>query len=268
MEKEIKIADSKILYRVYGSGPTIVLVHGFGETGEVWSNQVDFLKKSYRLIVPDLPGSGASEMIDDMSMEGMAEAVRLIIEKERPDTSEKSLPIMIGHSMGGYITLAFAEAHPSELRGMGLFHSSAFADSQEKIATRRKGIEFIRQHGAFEFLKNATPNLFSPRSKDEKAEFIDQFISSLNNFSPQALVSYYESMIKRPDRTSVLKKVKIPVLFVLGKYDAAIPIEDGLKQCHLPEKSYIHVLHESGHMGMVEESDKSNRLLETFFSEN
>jgi pimeloyl-ACP methyl ester carboxylesterase len=74
-------------------------------------------------------------------------------------------------------------------------------------------------------------------------------------------------MIKRPDRTTVLKKTKMPVLFIMGEHDIAVPLQDGLNQCHLPEKSYFHVLHQSGHMGMLEETEKSNRLLEEFLNE-
>jgi pimeloyl-ACP methyl ester carboxylesterase len=279
MDKEIKIAGKRIFYRVHGDGRPVMLVHGFGETGDVWKKQSPLQTSpvggGFQLIVPDLPGSGQSELIDDMSMEGMAEVLKLILDKEVFNQSESSkIPpsggggaVMIGHSMGGYITLAFAEKYEGLLRSFGLFHSSAFADTEEKKAARRKGIEFIKEKGAFEFLNTATPNLFSPRSKNEFPGLIAEFVQSLNNFSPESLVSYYESMIKRPDRTMVLKKTKMPVLFVMGEYDNAIPLQDGLKQCHLPEKSYFHVLHQSGHMGMLEETEISNRLLEKFLNE-
>lgn len=262
MTKEIQIAGKRIVYRVTGTGSPVMLIHGFGEDGEIWDKQVDYLKDRFQLIVPDLPGSGRSEMIDDMSMEGMAEVIRSIIHEENID----SCPV-IGHSMGGYITLALMESYWNHVSAFGLFHSSAFADSEEKIATRRKGIEFIQQKGAFEFLKTAIPNLFSPISKDEKPELIAKQVVASDNFLPAALVSYYEAMIKRPDRTDILRKATVPVLFIMGKYDAAIPLEDGLKQCHLPEKSYIHILHESGHMGMLEEAGKSNLILDKFLLE-
>jgi pimeloyl-ACP methyl ester carboxylesterase len=270
MNKEITIDGKKIFYRVYGNGKPVMLVHGFGETGNVWKAQVEFLKPKYQLIVPDLPGSGQSEMIDDMSMEGMAEVLKTILDTESSKASpfRGGLVGLIGHSMGGYITLAFVEKYEGLLSSFGLFHSSAFADTEEKKATRRKGIEFIKEHGAFEFLKTATPNLFSQQTKDEMPGLIGEFVESLNNFSPESLVSYYESMIKRPDRTAILKKTKMPVLFILGEFDNAIPLQDGLKQCHLPEQATINILHRSGHMGMMEETDKSNRLLEEFLSES
>lgn len=247
------------------------MIHGFGEESDVWKNQIEFLKNKFQLIIPDLPGSGKSEMIDDMSMEGMAEVIKTILDSEfpkiPPSTGGGFRGAMIGHSMGGYILLAFVEKYWNHLNAFGLFHSSAYPDSEEKKAVRRKAIEFINQHGAFEFLKTTTPNLFSPKTKDERPELINEQISGLSNFSPAALVSYYKAMMQRPDRTEMLQKAAMPVLFIMGKYDNAVPLEDGLEQCHLPEKSYIHILHQSGHMGMLEEADASNSILEKFLLE-
>jgi pimeloyl-ACP methyl ester carboxylesterase len=262
METTIQIAGKNIFYRVYGNGKPVMLVHGFGETGDVWKNQVAFLKDSFQLIVPDLPGSGQSEMIEDMSMEGMAEILKQIINNEKIGKLS-----MIGHSMGGYITLAFAKKYADHLNAFGLFHSTAYADSEEKKSTRRKGIEFMRKNGTAEFLKTTTPNLFSPLTLDKRPQLIDEFLRSLNNFSVPAFVSYYEAMMQRPDNTELLKTTTLPVLFVLGEYDNAVPLQDSLRLVHLPEKSYIHILHQSGHMGMLEEEEKSNDLLKIFLSE-
>ena len=259
VEKTILYQNKKILYRNIGNGNPVMLVHGFGEDGSVWHAQVEFLKDKYHLIIPDIPGSGRSEMINDMSMEGMAEVLHSIIHEENIDTCT-----VIGHSMGGYITLALVESYWNHVNAFGLFHSTAFADTEEKKQIRKKGIEFIKQHGAFEFLKTSTPNLFSPKSKSQIADSIEDFIASLANFSPDALVSYYEAMMKRPDRTAILKNTKNPVLFIAGEHDNAVPLDDVLKQCHLPEKSYIHILKNSGHMGMMEETEKANQILEEF----
>ena len=262
VEKTVLYQNKKILYRSIGTGDPVMLVHGFGEDGKVWHKQVEHLKKKYHLIVPDLPGSGRSEMIADMSMEGMAEVLHTIIHEENIDRCT-----VIGHSMGGYITLALIESYWNHVNAFGLFHSSAFADTEEKKVTRKKGIEFIKQHGAFEFLKTATPNLFSPNSKLQITNSIDRFINSLKDFTPEALISYYEAMMSRPERTSILKNTKNPVLFIAGEHDNAVPLNDILKQCHLPEKSYFHVLKNSGHMGMMEETQNANRILEEFLLE-
>jgi pimeloyl-ACP methyl ester carboxylesterase len=172
--------------------------------------------------------------------------------------------ILIGHSMGGYITLALAEKYPERLKAFGLFHSTAFADSEEKKEARRKGIKFIQQHGSYEFFKTSTPNLFAPATKEERGHLVTEQIEAVRNVAGAALVNYYESMIKRPDRTAVLKNSQVPVLFVMGRFDNAVPLEDVLKQCHLPQLSYIELLHNSGHMGMVEETERSNKVLTEF----
>jgi pimeloyl-ACP methyl ester carboxylesterase len=267
-EKQVVLDGKTLYYWTAGEGPAVVvLVHGFAEDGSVWENQVESLKE-FHLIIPDLPGSGKSEMIGDMSMEGLANALRQLIVHETAmvffKEGEPGSVIMIGHSMGGYVTLAFAEKYPEMLRAFGLFQSTAFGDSEEKKETRRKGIAFIEKNGGFEFIKTTAPNLYSPQTRAKRPDLIEQQINSLRNVSDAALVSYYESMIRRPDRTSVLKTTKMPVLFVLGKYDNAVPLADGLRQCYLPSLSYIHILEYSGHMGMQEEPKEATEMVTNF----
>jgi pimeloyl-ACP methyl ester carboxylesterase len=252
---EVIINGKKIFYRSKGKGPAIVLLHGFAEEGSIWKQQFDIFT-NHRLIIPDLPGSGGSEITDDMSIDGMAVTINEFLK-----ASGIRRCILIGHSMGGYITLAYAEKFKDSLNGFGLVHSTAYPDSNEKIETRNKGISFIEQQGAYEFLKISIPNLYSPITKKMHPQFIEEQISSSHNFSAASLVSYYKAMIHRPDRTKVLIDNELPVLFILGKYDTATPLKDGLQLCHMPWISYIHILENSGHMGMIEESSESNKAL-------
>ncbi|RPD50539.1 alpha/beta fold hydrolase [Paracnuella aquatica] len=260
LETTCNISGVPLFYRTAGEGPAVVLLHGFGETGIIWNDQVSALS-GYRLIVPDLPGSGQSAMIGDMSMEGLATAVHGLLQELGIERC-----VLIGHSMGGYIALAFLEKYGELLAGIGLFHSSAFADSEEKKGTRQKGIQFIEKHGAAAFLETATPNLYSPATKEERPELVSAHIESVKEASAAALIAYYRSMMQRPDRTALLQQNKIPVLFVLGKYDTAVPMADGLAQAHLPAVSHVHLLEHSGHMGMKEETERSNGLLQAFLT--
>lgn len=266
-EKEIRLKGKRLFYRTTGEGPAVVLLHGFGEDGTIWTNQFTAFPEN-KLIIPDLPGSGKSETIEDMSMEGLAEAIQQLIVHEQATLffkeGEPGSVTIIGHSMGGYIALAFVEKYHHMLNGFGLFHSTSYPDSEEKKATRRKGIAFIEQHGPFEFLKTTIPNLYSAITKDQKRALIEEQINSVRNFSGAALVSYYVSMMQRPNRSHLLSQTQLPVLFVMGRYDAAVPLEDGLKQCHLPDQSYVHILENSGHMGMIEEFEKSNQILNQY----
>ena len=127
MEKQIFYYQNKIHYRVIGSGTAVLLVHGFGEDGLLWDEMVAALSDKFQFIAPDLPGSGKSDAIEDMTMEGLAEILEAIIQNENINKA-----VVIGHSMGGYISLAYAEKYIHRIQAFGLFHSTAFADSDEK----------------------------------------------------------------------------------------------------------------------------------------
>lgn len=260
--------DKKIVYRLEGKGKPIVLLHGFGEDGNIWNEQVKALKEKYCVIIPDLPGSGQSETLDGKcTLDDYAEVVKAIADEIIFKTGKENFDqfCLIGHSMGGYITLAFAEKYPGFLNSFGLFHSSAYADDEAKIATRKKGIDFIKKNGAKAFLKTSIANLFSEQTKKEHLELISQLFDIAKNITPTALIQYYEAMILRPDRTSVLQSFTKPVLFIIGKHDTAVPLETSLQQCYLPAISSVHILQHSGHMGMWEEEKLSTSYLEKFF---
>jgi pimeloyl-ACP methyl ester carboxylesterase len=261
--KHIICQNSFVYYQVYGAGKPVVLLHGFGENGKVWYPQIDFLQEHFCLIVPDIPGSGQSALIKDANIDTYADVVKEIIDKEYPAEGKTRVNI-IGHSMGGYITLAFAEKYPSYLNSIGLFHSTAFADGEEKKQTRRKAIDFIKTKGAFAFLKTSTPGLFTKSFAEKAPEKINELIEDGKKFSNEALVQYYEAMIARPDRTDILKKLTTPVLFIIGEQDMAIPLQSSLQQCYLPNQSYVTILEESAHMGMWEEPEKANKSLFNF----
>jgi pimeloyl-ACP methyl ester carboxylesterase len=173
---------------------------------------------------------------------------------------------MLGHSMGGYITLAFAEKYPGLLDGFGLIHSTAFADTEEKKQTRERGIAFIDQHGAHAFLKTSIPNLFGKRFQEEFPEKITSLVEAAAAFTKESLQQYYRAMIRRPNRAPVLESNPLPVLFVMGTEDVAAPMTEVLQQAHLPNKSYIHILPGTGHMGMWEAPEALNQWILAFIT--
>lgn len=253
----------RIFYRKEGKGRPVLLLHGFAENGNIWNEQIKSLQNKYFLIIPDLPGSGHSEALEGKaSLEDYAEIIKVIYDEVILKMSKQFC--MIGHSMGGYITLAFAQKYESLLNSFGLFHSSAFADDADKITTRKKGIEFIKKTGSETFLKASVPNLFFEKTKIEKPALNDKLIDLGKNIAPTVLIQYYEAMIARPERVSVLENFKKPVLFIIGENDNAVPIEASLRQCAVPSISIIHILKNSGHMGMWEEAQLCNNYLENF----
>lgn len=261
--KEIVFKNRKIRYRSEGKGKHVILLHGFAEDGRIWDHQVKGLKQHFHFIIPDIPGSGSSEMLNGkVSLALYADAVKAIADaeiKKGPKTFT-----LIGHSMGGYISMAFAEKYPELLNGLGLFHSTSYADDEQKKEIRNKGIDFIKKNGAASFLKNTVQNLFSEKSKNEKPGLIEKLLNLSKDFSSAALIQYYRAMRDRPDRSSVLQKFQQPVLFIQGMHDNAVPLNSGLAQSHLPGICFFKVLNDSGHMGMWEEETEATAYMKHF----
>ncbi len=247
-------------YQKSGNGYPIVFIHGFGEDGRIWKNQLVDLEKNYTCIIPDLPGSGQSELpSNEISIDTMADFIyEIIVQEQIPKT------ILLGHSMGGYITLAFAEKNAQLLDGFGLVHSSAYADDDIKKENRRKSIKLIENEGKEIFLKAMIPNLYSEVSKQAKKEELAFHLTMALECSSLSLVAYYNAMINRPDRTSVLRQANIPILFVLGTEDTAVPIQHGLTQSAIPSYSQVEVLEQIGHTSMLENPEKLNSILNSF----
>lgn len=258
--------NTNISYNIYGSGINVVLLHGFGEDSNTWKYQTEYLKDKCKLIVIDVPGSGDSDLIHGLSeavtIEDYATYIHAVLQHE--DVHEC---IMLGHSMGGYITMAFARLYPKMLKGFGLIHSSAAADSEEKKQTRKKGIEFMEEHGAYLFLKTSIPGLFGEKYNQTNSAEVDSFIEDAKAITAEASIQYCTAMMNRPDTTHVLKSSEIPVIFILGTEDNAAPVKDVLPQTAMPKQSYIHILEGAGHMGHWEQHEKVNSYLLSFIND-
>lgn len=249
-----------IYYSKNGFGPVVVLLHGFGEDSTVWQQQVQYLETSYQLITPDLRGSGASDTLAPASsIEQMADDVIEILQHENIDHCT-----IIGHSMGGYVALALVEKYPSWFNGIGLVHSTSYADNEEKKQARTKSIEFIEQNTAAEFIKATIPNLFGDAFKINYPNKVNALIERGQNFTKEHLIAYYRSMIARPDRTHVIEHTKVPVLYFIGGEDKAVNPADALQQAGLPAVCSVQLVTGIAHMGMLEASDKLNKTLEDF----
>jgi len=236
-----------------GTGTAVVLLHGFAEDGSTWDNLLAPLSARCRLIIPNLPAAS--------SIEDLATAVKALLDHLGIDKC-----IMIGHSMGGYIALAFAEKYPDRLTALGLFHSTAYPDSEEKKAIRRKSIDFIRKNGADLFIRQSTPGLFGQYTHQHHPQLIDAMIDRYATFSPDTLIAWYQAMITRPDRTAVLREFHGPILFIIGEEDTIIPLHGALEQSHLPAVSHIHLVKNTGHEGMHESPGPCNDILQDFIN--
>jgi pimeloyl-ACP methyl ester carboxylesterase len=246
-------------YKDEGSGRALVLVHGFPESISIWEDFTRTLTRHFRVIRIDLPGHGQSAMLGDVhTMELMAEAVKTIL-----DHANVASCVMIGHSMGGYVTLAFAEKYPAMLSGFGLFHSQASADTEEGMSNRERTIALIKENRE-NFLHFFIPNLFTEENRLKHAEAIEELQAQAGKVKPESLIAAMEGMKQRKDRTHVLEASEVPVLFILGKQDSRMPYENIMKQAALPNHSEILLLGNSAHMGFIESSEITLRTVKDF----
>lgn len=261
MQQKLLGADHSLSYFITGKGDrSIILIHGFGEDSRIWKHQINFLENDFHLYIPDLPGTGESKIGNkELSMESMAEMIKQMMDEEKI-----SQCIMLGHSMGGYVTLAFAELYPERLSAFGLIHSTAYADNEEKKAARQKSISFIKEHTAAEFMKTTIPNLFSQTFNTEHKEQVDELIEQGNQFTAEALIAYYTAMINRPNRSHILQNTTVPVLFFIGSEDKAVSPADALAQTALPTVCMAKLVPGIAHMGMLEAIEELNTTIREF----
>lgn len=247
-------------YTDSGSGDALVFLHGFCESKEVWTDFVKPLTQKFRIITLDLPGFGANTNQEaNFSMEFMADAVQ-----KQLDAIGVKKCILIGHSMGGYVSMAFAEKYSTTLTGLCLFHSSALPDTEEKKENRDKSIDYIERHGVDNFINPFIEPLFYQENRARLQDKID-LMKRIGKQTPKASVQgALAAMRDRPDRTKVLESLTCPVLFIFGKDDGAVPLDKALEQCHLPANSMVYFLGKTGHMGMFERTYETRKAIEKF----
>jgi pimeloyl-ACP methyl ester carboxylesterase len=249
-------------YTESGKGKTLVLVHGFCESNQIWKKLQPQLSTKYRVICSDLPGFGKSPLkVKDISIAYYAEMLKELLSFLNVDKC-----CMIGHSLGGYVTLAFAEKYPVMLNSFGLFHSTAFADNTEKKESRNKTIQFIEKHGVEMFAQSFVSPLFYAENRMLLKEEIATTTSIAAASSREGVIEATKAMRDRSDYTHVLKNTTLPVLFIIGKEDTAVPLEKSLEQCHIPGDSTVHFIKGVGHMGMIENPDDTIRIVEKFMN--
>jgi pimeloyl-ACP methyl ester carboxylesterase len=241
---------------------TVILIHGFPERGRIFERQIKDLSPNYHLIVPDLPCSGDSPYNPLLSrIEDFSAIIKSIM-----DTEKRKKAVIIGHSMGGYIALAFASRYPELVAGLGLLHSTAYSDSPEKKANRLKAIQTMEKYGGAAFLKSMIPALFGSNFKMHHPEIIQGLIQQGAQFDTRALQQYYQIMHDRTDKTELFKTLSIPYLFISGTQDQAAPKDDLLKQCSTADVALIAILDGAGHMGFMEQPDEVRQHLINFLS--
>lgn len=251
---------SSIYSEVRGEGNPVILIHGFCEASAIWKPLINKLAFSHQVITLDLPGFGKSPLPKTpFSIADIAEEVYQWMKENQLLGS-----VIIGHSLGGYVSLALAEKYPDSIKGFGLFHSTAFADDEEKKHSRNKTIEFVRKRGVKVFADSFVSQLIYVKNRDRLDKEISVITSDAANTNEKSLVAYMEAMRDRPDRTDVLKSFKAPILFIAGDQDTSVPFEKSQAQFEFMRQPHLTVLKEVGHMGMYEATSESFEAISKF----
>jgi pimeloyl-ACP methyl ester carboxylesterase len=241
-----------------GQGQPVVLIHGFCEISEMWRSFAEELSSDFRVICPDLPGFGKSPIdSDQITLEEVA--VQL---EEWMEENQISNPIVIGHSLGGYVALALLELMGSRLKAIGLFHSTAFPDDQEKKEMRDRTVIFLMKNGVDKFVTTFVPQLFPEPRRDELQTQIDLAIEQAKESTLEGLIAFTRAMRDRKDRLEVLEHFSSPKLLIAGTLDGAVKIEASRAQKHA-FTDYFE-LGETGHMGMVERRNETLEIIRNF----
>jgi pimeloyl-ACP methyl ester carboxylesterase len=258
--KKVKTRSTEVSFYDEGHGDPIVLIHGFAGSKQYWEKIIPQLMNEYRVIALDLPGHGESEMVKDRySIEDMASTV-----KELLDQLGLEKVTLFGHSLGGYITLAFAELYPHYLKGFSLVHSTANPDSDEAKEARENNAKKIQEEGAGPFIEGLSLKLFSPENTEVNAKEIEETVKIGMMTKVEGLVSALMAMKDRPERNKVLEETKLPVLLIAGEQDQIIP----------PEKTFTvskqniekRVIQNAGHMSMYEQPEELVKVMKDFLA--
>ncbi len=262
MKKSIEYRGVDVFYTLRGKGPALVFIHGYLESKAVWESFIPRFTGDHTVICIDIPGHGESGVIGQVhEMEDMARAVKAVIDAEKREKIT-----LFGHSMGGYITLSFVSLFPGTLNGYCLFHSTCFADNEEKKKNREREISLVKCGKKMQIIHTNIPKGFA----DSNLGKMDDMVSTMKEIAvmnPESgIVALLRGMMNRKDHTATLKRSVPHPLIIWGKKDNYIPEEVFQRLTEISPASSVIILKNSGHMGFLEEPDCAYSGIKSYLS--
>ncbi len=259
MIKTTQFKNGIVSFSDTGKGRVVVLLHGFLGSHVIWEKTIHFLSKYFRVISIDLPGHGQTDCFGYVhTTELMAKSVKAVM-----DSLRLKKYVIIGHSMGGYAALAFADMYPDNLRGLCLYHSTSYADSEEKKKDRSRSIKIVKSNHKI-YTTEVIKNLFAEKNLKYLKEEIAFAQKIGSTCSKQSIIASLEGMKDRPNRDIILGMAHYPIMMVIGEHDNVLPAKQLLEQSDLIKNKHILYLEHDGHMGFLESPRVSNTALKKF----
>jgi pimeloyl-ACP methyl ester carboxylesterase len=248
MQQFVTYKNIEIAYSVSGTGNALVLLHGFLETSTMWTPYVEVFSKTHKVITIDLLGHGKTSCLGYIhTMEEMAETVFAVIKELRLRKFH-----LAGHSMGGYVALAFAELYPDYLKGVCLINSTARADSETRKINRDRAIKAVK-HNHKQFIRISITNLFRPKNRKIFSKELKEAKKEALTTSLQGIIAALEGMKIREDREVLLHFSPYKKMMIIGKHDPVLNFEDLIDQT---KNSEVDVdIFPDGHMSHIENKE-------------
>ena len=250
----------RINFNDEGNGLPIVLLHGYLESSEIWNGLKEKLATRFRIISIDLPGHGLSDVYGEThTMEFMAAVVKSVLD----NLSVKKV-FLVGHSLGGYVALAFLELYPEYLFGYSLFHSHPFADPPEALEKRIREIVIVKAGKKELIYPDNVTRMFAPSNLEKFATALSRSKEIASMIPGDGIIAVLNGMMKRPSRLLLMEEGNVPCLWILGSMDNYIPCDIIMNKVKLPPNASVIILEDSGHIGFIEEEDRSVKVITDF----
>jgi 3-oxoadipate enol-lactonase len=260
----VQINNIQLAYTDAGIGRPIVLIHGYPFNRSLWNEQVDVLSNSYRVIAPDLRGFGDSDAAaEPATMNRLAQDVASLM-----DHLEIPQAVIAGLSMGGYVALAFCKQFPSRVRALILADTRAEADTEEGKQTREQQAEKALSEGMAGIADAMLPKLLTPETVSKRPDVVKRVRDMMLKTKPEGAAAALRGMAEREDLTSLLPKISVPTLIMVGAEDAITPVADSQKMSQAIVGSRLVVLENAGHVSNLERTEQFNEALLGFLRES
>src|SRR5678815_2720341 len=249
-------------YEDVGSGPSVVLPHGYPFNRSMWADQMAELKQHHRVIVPDLRGHGGSAVSSAASMQSMATDVASLLE-----TLNISRATIGGLSMGGYVALAFYRLFPLRVRSLVLADTRAQADTDEGKENREKQAQKALSEGMEGIADGLLPKLLAPETVTKHPEIVKRLRGMMAETNPEGAAAALRGMAGRQDQTSFLSRIIAPTLILVGSEDAVTPVADSELMHREIGGSRLKIIEGAGHVSNLERPEEFNAALVKFLND-
>lgn len=262
MGRRVRVRGIEMAYEMEGSGPSVVLLHGFPFNRSMWREQTEALSASYRVITPDLRGHGETSVTDDPAMmDEMARDVAALM-----DELEIKRAAIGGLSMGGYVAFSFYRRFPLRVRSLILADTRPEADTDEARENRERQAEKALTEGMEAIADTLLPKLLAPATFDERPGIVERVREMMMSTNPRGAASALRGMAARSDQTHLLPQIFPPTLILVGSEDQITPPKEAEIMRREIRGSRLEIIKEAGHVSNIEQPEDFNHALREFLA--